>query len=73
MKMAGLIIGILLIILAGIGAIVCLLLPSITNDRVSFEEAMLGLIPAVIILLFGFLLAIVSAIFVIKARKVAHS
>ena len=73
MKMAGLIIGILLIILAGIGAIVCLLLPSITNDRVSFEEAMLGLIPAVIILLLGFLLAIVSAIFVIKARKVAHS
>ena len=72
MKMAGLIIGILLIILAGIGAVVCLLLPSMTNNRVSFEEAMLGLIPAVIILLFGFLLTIVSAIFVIKARKAAR-
>jgi len=72
MKMAGLIIGILLIILAGIGAVVCLLLPSMTNNRVNFEEAMLGLIPAVIILLFGFLLTIVSAIFVIKARKAAR-
>ncbi len=72
MKMAGLIIGILLIILAGIGAVVCLLLPSMTNNRVSFEEAILGLVPAVIILLFGFLLTIISAIFVIKARKAAR-
>ena len=71
MKIAGLIIGILLIVLAGIGCVVCLLLPSMTNNRVSFDEAALGLIPAVLLLLLGFLLTIVSAIFIFKARKKA--
>lgn len=71
MKLAGLIIGILLIVLAGIGCIVCLLLPSLTNNRVSFDEAALGLIPAVLVLLLGFLVTIVSAIFYFKSRKKA--
>ena len=69
MKIAGLIIGILLMVLAGIGGIVCLLLPSMTNNRVSFDEAMLGLIPAVIVLFLGFIITIVAAIFIIRARK----
>jgi len=69
MKIAGLIIGILLMILAGIGAVVCLLLPSLTNNRVNFQEALLGLIPAVLVFLFAFVLTVISAIFVIKARK----
>ena len=42
MKTASLMIGILLMILAVAGCIVCLLLPSLTNNRVSFDEAMLG-------------------------------
>ena len=46
MKIAALIIGILLMVLAGIGGIVCLLLPSMTNNRISLDEAALGLIPA---------------------------
>ncbi|MGC2237247.1 MAG: hypothetical protein WA584_13880 [Pyrinomonadaceae bacterium] len=71
MKIAGLIIGILLIVLAGIGCVVCLLLPSMTNNHVSFDEAALGLIPAVLLLLLGFVLAIVSAIFIFKAKKKA--
>ena len=69
MKMAGLIIGILLIILAGIGAVVCLLLPSMTNNRVNFEEALFGLIPAAIIFFLAFVLTVVSAIFFFKGRK----
>ena len=44
--MAGLIIGILLMVLAGIAFIVCPALPSMTSNRVNFEEALLGLIPA---------------------------
>jgi len=68
MKLAALIIGILGMILSGIGAIVCLILPSMTNNRVSFEEAMLGLIPAVIIFFFAFIITVIGAILVIKGR-----
>lgn len=69
MKIAGLIIGILLMVLAGIGAIVCLLLPGMTNNRINFEEALLGLIPAILIFFLGLLLAVVSLIFVLKGRR----
>jgi len=71
MKIAALIIGILGMILGGIGFIVCLALPSMTSGRVSFEEAMLGLIPAAIVFFFAFVITIIGAIFVIKARKAA--
>jgi hypothetical protein len=69
MKIAGLIVGILLLALSGIGFIVCLLLPSMTSGRVSFEESMLGLIPSVIVFLFALLLTVISAIFFFKGRK----
>lgn len=69
MKKAGLVIGILLMILAGIGGIGCLLLPSMTNNRVSFDEALLGLIPAALVFFLGLVVALVSAFLVIKARK----
>ena len=71
MKIAGIIIGILLILLGIIIGIVCLLLPSMTNNRVSFDEAALGLIPAVLLFLLGFLIAVVAGIFYIKGRKKA--
>lgn len=60
MKIAGLVIGILLIILGIIVGVGSLLLPSMTNNRVSFDEAALGLIPAVLIFLLGFLIAVVA-------------
>ena len=56
-------------VLAVIGCFVCLMLPSLTNNRVSFDEAMLGLIPAVIVFLLGFVVTVTAAIFVIKVRK----
>ena len=46
MKIASLVIGIVLMILAGISFVVCLALPAMTNNRVSFEESLLGLIPS---------------------------
>ncbi len=69
MKIAGLIIGILLTILSFIGLVVCLLLPTMTNNRVGFDEALLGLIPAVFFLIIGLVITIISAIFVMRARK----
>lgn len=69
MRIAGLVIGILLVILSVIGGIVCLLLPSMTNNKISFDEALLGLIPAVIAGFIGFIVAVTSMIFFLKARK----
>lgn len=71
MKIAGLIIGILLMASAAVAFIVCLSLPSMTNNRVDFGEAMLGLIPAAIVFFMALTLTIVSAIFVLKAKKAA--
>lgn len=69
MKKAGLIIGILLMILAGIGGIICLLLPSLTNNRINFNEAILGFIPAVIVFIFGLIVTAISALLIFKAKK----
>lgn len=69
MKMASLIIGILLMILSGIGFIVSLLLPAMTNNHVSRGESMIGLIPSAIIFFLAFILTVVSAIFVLKGKK----
>lgn len=71
MKLASLIIGILLMILSGIAFIVCLLLPAMTNNRVSFDESMLGLIPSVVVFVLAFVLTVVSAIFSFKGKKTA--
>lgn len=71
MKLASLIIGILLMVVAGIAFIVCLLLPAMTNNRVSFEESMLGLIPSVVVFLLAFVWTVVSAIFFFKGKKTA--
>ena len=62
MKKVSLVIGILLMFLAFVGALLCIILPSMTNNRVSFDEAMLGLIPAVIILFLGFVISIITTI-----------
>lgn len=71
MRIAGLVIGILLMVLSGIGGIVCLMLPSLTNNKISLDEAALGLIPAVLIGFVGFIIAVISLIMVVKARKKA--
>ena len=69
LKIASLIVGILLMILAGIGIVVSLLLPTITDNHVSFEESMFGLIPSAIVFIFAFLLTLISAFFVFKRKK----
>jgi uncharacterized membrane protein len=69
LKMASLIVGILLMILAGIGFVVSLLLPAMTDNHVSFEESMYVLIPSAIVFIFAFLLTVISAFFVLKRKK----
>jgi uncharacterized membrane protein len=68
MKTASLVIGVLLMILAGAAFVICLALPSITNNHVSFEESLLGVIPSAIVFFLAFVVTVISAIFVFRAR-----
>lgn len=68
MKTAALIIGVLLMILSGIGFLICFILPGVTRN-VSVQEAMLVAVPLGILCFLSFVMTIVSAILVIKARK----
>jgi hypothetical protein len=58
-------------VLSGIAFIVCLLLPLLTNNRVNFQEAMLGLIPSVAVFFLALVMTIVSLIFVLRVKKTA--
>lgn len=71
-KLASLIIGIVLMVFSGIGFVVCLLLPAMTSNRVSFEESMLGLIPSVVVFLLALVLTTVAAIFFFKGKSTAQ-
>ena len=60
------ILGLLLgIAVTGISA----LLPIVNEGRTSWEEAMLGIIPGILVLIVSFLMFLVGLIFVIKNRK----
>ena len=71
MKIAGLIVGIVLMILSGIGIVICLVLVSTTNGRVSFEESLLVAIPLAVLFFVAFIGTIVAAFLVLKQRKAA--
>lgn len=71
MKIAGLIIGIGLMVISGIVFVVCLALPSITSNKVNFEESLVGLIPSLFFLFIGFVITAIAAIFVLKGKKTA--
>lgn len=45
------------------------LLPIVNEGRTSWEEAMLGIIPGILVLIVSFLMFLVGLIFVIKNRK----
>lgn len=62
------ILGILLgIAVAGISAA----LVPLTNGRTSLEEAMLGIIPGILVLIVSFFIALIGLILVVKGRKKA--
>ncbi len=68
MRIAVLVIGVLGVLLGLIVTVVSLILPSISSG-VSPGEAMLGVIPGVIVFFFSLIIAIVGLILVIKGRK----
>ena len=48
---------------------VSLALPILTDGRTSYEEAMLGFIPGVLLLVLSLFVTLIALIFVIKGRK----
>ena len=71
MKIASLIIGIILMILSGIGIVICLVLVSTTNGRVSLEESLMVAIPLTVLFLIALAGTFVSAIFLMKSKNAA--
>lgn len=61
MKRSSLIAGIGLMILSAIVCAGCLLAPSLTNGRASFEEAMMVFIPSAILFVVAALLTVLAA------------
>lgn len=66
-----LILGILGILLGGAVLLISVLLPTLTDGRTSYDEAMLGIIPGAIVLSGSFLVALVGLILMLVKRKKA--
>lgn len=66
-----LILGILGILLGGAVLLISVLLPTLTDGRTSYDEAMLGIIPGAIVLSGSFLVALVGLILLLVKRKKA--
>ena len=65
------ILGLLGVLLGLAVTVISVALVPMTNGRTSWEEAMLGIIPGIIVLFFSFLVFVLGLIFVIKNRKKA--
>jgi hypothetical protein len=63
--------GILGMVLSGIGLVISIMLPTLTDNHVSFDEALIGIIPAALVLLISFVIAVVGLILVLTTRKPA--
>lgn len=64
-----LVLGLLGVLLGLAVTVISALLPIINEGRTSWEEAMFGIVPGVIVLLFSFFIAVVGLVIVIKTRK----
>jgi len=64
-----LVLGILGVLLGFAVTCVSVALPIVNQGRTSWEEAMFGIIPGVIVLFFSFIVFVIALIFVIKNRK----
>lgn len=68
-----LILGILGMLLGGAVTLIFVLLPTLTDGRTSWDEAMFGLIPGVVVLVGASVLAVVGLIVVLMSRKKAQA
>ena len=62
-------IGILGVLLGLAIALISAALVPLTDGRTSWNEAMLGIIPGIVILVISFFIAVIGLIFVLKGRK----
>ncbi len=68
-----LVLGILGLLLGLAVTGVSVALPVLTDGRTSWEEAALGIVPGILVLVVSFLMFVVGLIFVIKNRKKGSS
>ncbi|MBK9216676.1 MAG: hypothetical protein IPM59_13985 [Chloracidobacterium sp.] len=64
-----LVIGILGVLLGAAVTVVSMLLVPLTNGRTSWEEAMLGVIPGILVFLASFVMTVVGIILIVVDRK----
>ncbi len=64
-----LVLGILGVLLGFVVTAISVALPSFTNGRTSWEEAMFGIIPGVVVLVISFVIAVVGLVIIIMGRK----
>lgn len=63
------VIGILGVLLGLAVAVISAALVPMTNGRTSWEEALIGIIPGILVLIISFFIFVFGLIFVIKNRK----
>lgn len=64
-------IGILGVLLGAAVTVVSMLLVPLTNGRTSWEEAMIGIIPGIIVFLASFVITVVGIVLIVVTRKKA--
>ncbi len=64
-----LVLGILGILLGLLTTGISVALPLVTDGRTSWEEAALGIVPGILVLVVSFLMFVIGLIFVMKNRK----
>jgi len=64
-----LVLGIVGVLLGGGTLLVSLLLPALTDGRTSWDEAMFGIIPGIIVLVFSFIVAVAGLVLTLMGRK----
>ena len=63
------IVGLLGVLLGGAVLLVSLLLPVLTDDRTSWDEALIGIIPGAFVLAISFIILVGGLIVVLMQRK----
>jgi uncharacterized Tic20 family protein len=69
MKTLGLILGFLLLLGGIVGAVVVVLLLTLTNNRINFGEAVIFLIPTIFLSIVGFIIIMIVGFFVARGRQ----
>jgi hypothetical protein len=67
--LVALILGLLGVLLGGGTLLVSLLLPTLTDGRTSWDEAMFGIIPGALLLCISFVVALVGLVLMIMKRR----